>query len=237
FGFVMIGVALAGGLIDRALATTLVTAVAISMLAIPPLAKLGARLGSTPRADTKAPEIPPESEASRVIVVGYGRVGALVGDMLEKHKIPFIAVDSNASVTARARSEGRPVYYGDATRPEYLRLCGLEMARAVVVTMDAPKANEAVVETTRRLRPDVTLVARARDADHARALYALGVTDAAPETIEASLQLSEAVLVDIGVPMGLVIASIHEKRDEYRKILAAAGAPERPRSTRAPRRG
>ena len=237
FGFVMIGVALAGGLIDRALATTLVTAVAISMLAIPPLAKLGARIGSSPRADARAPEIPPESEASRVIVVGYGRVGALVGDMLEKHKIPFIAVDSSASVTARARSEGRPVYYGDATRPEYLRLCGLEMARAVVVTMDAPKANEAVVETTRRLRPDVTLVARARDADHARALYALGVTDAAPETIEASLQLSEAVLVDIGVPMGLVIASIHEKRDEYRKILAAAGAPERPRSTRTPRRG
>ena len=52
------------------------------------------------------------------------------------------------------------------------------------------------------------------------------------ETIEASLQLSEAVLVDLGAPMGLVIASIHEKRNEYRKILVAAGAPERPRSTR-----
>ena len=53
-----------------------------------------------------------------------------------------------------------------------------------------------------------------------------------PETIEASLQLSEAVLVDIGVPMGLVIASIHEKRDEFRKMLVAAGAPERPRGAR-----
>ena len=82
----------------------------------------------------------------------------------------------------------------------------------------------------------MTLVARARDADHARALYGLGVTDAVPETIEASLQLSEAVLVDIGIPMGFVIASIHEKRDEFRKILPAAGAPERPRSIRAPRR-
>ena len=102
--------------------------------------------------------------------------------------------------------------------------------------MDSPRANEMVVETTRRLRRDVTLVARARDADHARALYELGVTDAVPETIEASLQLSEAVLVDIGVPMGLVIASIHEKRDEYRAILAAAGAPERPRAARKPRR-
>jgi K+:H+ antiporter len=237
FGFVMIGVALAGGLIDRPLATTLVSAVAISMLVIPGLAKLGARIAAPRGAEARQVEIPPESESSRVIIVGYGRVGALIGDMLDWHGIPFIAVDSNPGVTSRARSEGKPVYYGDATRPEYLRRCGLESARAVVVTMDSPSANEAVVETTRRLRPDVTLVARARDADHARALYKLGVTDAAPETIEASLQLSEAVLVDLGVPMGLVIASIHEKRDEYRKILAAAGAPERPRSTRAPRRG
>ena len=239
FGFVMIGAALAGGLIDRLAATTLVSAVAISMLAIPGLAKLGARIGSPPRAaaDTGPPEIPPESEASRVIIVGYGRVGALIGHMLERHSIPFIAVDADARVAARARSDGKPVYYGDAARPEYLRRCGLETARAVVVTMDSPAANESVVETTRRLRPEVTLVARARDADHARALYGLGVTDAVPETIEASLQLSEAVLVDLGVPMGLVIASIHEKRDEFRKLLAAAGAPERPRSTRRPTRG
>jgi monovalent cation:H+ antiporter-2, CPA2 family len=237
FGFVMIGVALAAGLIDRPLATTLISAVAISMLAIPGLAKLGARIGSPPRGAERAPEIPPGSESSRVIIVGYGRVGALIGDMLDRHSIPFIAVDSNAGVTSRARSDGKPVYYGDAARPEYLRRCGLETARAVVVTMDSPTANEAVVDTTRRLRPDVTLVARARDADHARALYGLGVTDAVPETIEASLQLSEAVLVDLGVPMGLVIASIHEKRDEYRKLLATAGAPERPRSIRGPRRG
>ena len=145
--------------------------------------------------------------------------------MLDRHAIPFIAVDSNAGITSQARSDGKPVYYGDASRPEYLRRCGLETARAVVVTMDSTVANEAVVETTRRLRPDITLVARARDADHARALYGLGVTDAVPETIEASLQLSEAVLVDLGVPMGLVIASIHEKRDEFRKLLASPARP------------
>jgi CPA2 family monovalent cation:H+ antiporter-2 len=239
FGFVMIGATLTVGLIDRAVATTLISAIALSMLAIPGLAKLGARVGSPPRAaaDAGPPEIPPESEAPRVIIVGYGRVGALIGDMLDRHSIPFIAVDSDARVTRRARSDGKPVYYGDAARPEYLRRCGLETARAVVVTMDSMIANESVVETTRCIRPEVTLVARARDADHARALYGLGATDAVPETIEASLQLSEAVLVDLGVPLGLVIASIHEKRDEFRRILAKAGAPERPRSIRAPRRG
>ena len=239
FGFVMIGAALAAGLIDRALSTTLVSAVAVSMLAIPALAKLGAAIDKPlrGRADAIPEEAPPESEEGRVIIVGYGRVGTLIGDMLDMHQTPFVAVDADARLVARARAAGKPVYYGDASRRDYLRRCGVETARAVVVTMDSPVANEAVVETTRGLRHDVTLVARARDADHARALYGLGATDAVPETIEASLQLSEAVLVDIGVPMGLVIASIHAKRDEYRRLLVAAGAPERPpRSTRHPKR-
>ena len=153
FGFVMIGAALAGSLIDRQLATTLVTAVAISMLTIPGLARLGALIDARPRtqADGPAEEAPPESEGARVIIVGYGRVGALIGDMLDMHKIPFIAVDADARLVARARAAGKPVYYGDASRPDYLRRCGLETARAVVVTMDSPAANEAVVETTRRL--------------------------------------------------------------------------------------
>ena len=238
FGFVMIGAALAGGLIDRALSTTLVSSIAISMLAIPALARLGALIDAPLRAPRDAPpeETPPGADEPRVIIVGYGRVGALIGDMLDIHKLPFIAVDTDARLVARAREAGKPVYYGDASRLDYLRRCGIETARAVVVTMDTPRANEAVVETTRRLRQDVTLVARARDAEHAHTLYQRGVTDAVPETIEASLQLSEAVLVDIGVPMGLVIASIHEKRDEYRRLLAASGAPERPRSIRRPRR-
>ena len=238
FGFVMIGAALAGGLIDRALSTTLVSSIAISMLAIPALAKLGALIDAPLRARRDAPpeETPPGADEPRVIIVGYGRVGALIGEMLDIHKLPFIAVDSDARLVARAREAGKPVYYGDASRLDYLRRCGIETARAVVVTMDTPRANEAVVETTRRLRQDVTLIARARDADHAHTLYERGVTDAVPETIEASLQLSEAVLVDVGVPMGLVIASIHEKRDEYRRLLAASGAPERPRSIRRPRR-
>ena len=71
----------------------------------------------------------------------------------------------------------------------------------------------------RQLRPDLAIVARARDSRHAKRLYELGATDAVPETVEASLQLSETVLVEIGVPMGLVIASIHERRDEYRQEL------------------
>ncbi len=63
---------------------------------------------------------------------------------------------------------------------------------------------------------------RARDGSHAAALYRAGATDAVPETLESSLQLSEALLVDLGVAVGPVIASIHEKRDEFRKVFQAA---------------
>ena len=79
-----------------------------------------------------------------------------------------------------------------------------------------------MVEYVRAVRPDIVIVSRARDAVHARHLYALGATDAVPETIEASLQLSEAALVGLGIPAGPVIASIHEKRDEIRHTLQEA---------------
>jgi CPA2 family monovalent cation:H+ antiporter-2 len=104
--------------------------------------------------------------------------------------------------------------------------------------LNAPRGTADVVDTARKLRPDITIIARARDAEHASELYQLGATDAVPETIEASLQLSEAALVDLGVPIGLVIASIHDKRDEYRKRLVAAGAQDRrPQARRQPRSG
>jgi CPA2 family monovalent cation:H+ antiporter-2 len=235
FAFVMIGAAAAGGVIAPKIGQTILVAVTLTMFAAPALARLGEILAGKPPAPGLSPEAmepPPEDEGHRVIIVGYGRVGALIGEMLERHKIPYIAVDMDAALIARQRGAAKPIYYGDATRPEFLRRCGIDKARALVVTMDAPRSNEAVVEAARTLRADLTLVARARDAAHAKTLYDLGVTDAVPETIEASLQLSEAVLVDIGVPMGIVIASIHEKRDEYRALLVASGAPARPRARR-----
>jgi CPA2 family monovalent cation:H+ antiporter-2 len=239
FAFVMFGAAIAGGVVDRADGAILLVAVALSMMAIPSLGRLGAALARR-RARELDPEAlvsPPDEDGGRVIIVGYGRVGTLIGEMLEAHRIRFIAVDVDPNLTARERRAGKPVYYGDASREDFLRRCGVETARALVITLDKPSANEQVVAAARRLRPDITIIARARDAAHARTLYELGVSDAVPETIEASLQLSEATLVDIGVPMGLVIASIHEKRDEFRKLLVAAGASERTRGARRPHKG
>src|SRR4029078_11208716 len=86
-------------------------------------------------------------------------------------------------------------------------------------TMDAPAKVDSVTEIARAARDDLIIVARARDEPHARAPYRLGVTDAVPETIESSLQLGEAVLDEIGIPIGMVIAGIHQRREDSRRAL------------------
>jgi monovalent cation:H+ antiporter-2, CPA2 family len=228
FAFVIVGAAVAAGLVPEPLAQDALVITTVSMFMIPALARVGVRLGdrlALTRAPGLPPEPPPSNERERVIIAGYGRVGQLVGDMLARHNVPYVAVDSDPAVVAAQRRAGHPVYFGDSASSEFLRACDLERARALVITLNSARATEAAIAAARRERSDLTIVARARDARHASALYNLGVDDAVPENFEASLQLSEAVLVDIGVPMGLVIASIHERRDEFRNALRQAAKP------------
>lgn len=164
----------------------------------------------------------PEAQDGHAIVVGHGRVGQVVAAMLTRHGIRFTATDSDPHAVTRARKSGARVFYGNATDPAYLRALGVMDARAVIITIHTAPVIDEIVKLVRSMRPDIAIVSRARDAAHAAHLYRIGVTDAVPETIEASLQLSEAALVGLDVPMGLVIASIHEKRDEFRHDLQAA---------------
>lgn len=222
FAFVILDSAMGAGVVSQSAGQTILVASTLSMICIPFLASIGARLGGRPGAAPDAVSVEPDGAAppdSGVLVIGYGRVGKLVGDMLRRHDIPWVGVERDPRLVESGRRGGARIYFGDASRAEFLKHCGLDSARALIITMDSPEGAEAVVATVREMRPELTIVARARDARHAKRLYELGATDAVPETIEASLQLSEAALVEIGIPMGLVIASIHERRDEFRKEL------------------
>jgi CPA2 family monovalent cation:H+ antiporter-2 len=196
------------------------------MVAIPLLALLARRIVAPMEARRVVDPLlklgPPSDSGKRAIVVGHGRVGQTVCAMLERHKVPFLAVDSNPAAVVEYRRRGREVYYGDAVNAAFLLSCGLAQATAVIVTIHDQAAIDEIVRIVRRLRPDLAIVSRARDATHARHLYKIGVTDAVPETIEASLQLSEAALVNLGRQVGPVIASIHEMRDEFRHQLQEA---------------
>ncbi|MBV5263570.1 cation:proton antiporter [Pinisolibacter sp. B13] len=226
FAFIVVGLAESLKVVDAETATFVVAVVGLSMAAIPFFDTAGKRVSqeivrrSPP--DPVALVTPPEDHAARAVVVGFGRVGRLVADLFDEHRISWIAADLDTANVAEGRRAGRPVYFGDVTNPLFLRSCGVADAEAVVVTVDSPTAVDSIVDAVRAERPTVPLVVRARDAGHARRLYKKGVTDAVPETIEASLQLSEAALVGLGIAMGPIIASIHEKRDVFRRELSEA---------------
>jgi CPA2 family monovalent cation:H+ antiporter-2 len=229
FAFVGIGMAAASGLVATSLSQFMLAVTSITMALIPLLAIAARRIAAG--FDGRKPQsaellaTPAGSETGHAIVIGHGRVGQIVCDMLERHNFPFLATDADPSAVKQWRQRGRDIYYGDATNPAFLKSCGLQEAAAVLVTIHTQAAIDQIVREVRALRPDILIVSRARDAEHARHLYAIGVTDAVPETIEASLQLSEAALVGLGVATGSVIASIHEKRDEFRhELQEAAGA-------------
>ena len=213
------------------------TVTAIGLTITPLLAKLGAVLAR--RVDGAA-QMPAEeeAEAARTIIVGGGRVGRLVADMMRTHAKPYVMIDSNPDLIDSAKRDGYRATFGDAARGDTLARLGVESAPAVVLTMDEPVLAQRLVAKLRRDYPDLLIVARARDPDHAAAMYRAGASHAVPETLEASLQLSEAVLVDIGVAMGPVIASIHAKRDEFREQLERdGGLSEKPKlrtSARSP---
>ena len=195
---------------------------AIGLTITPVLALVGRAIA---RRVEPMPELPPEDEGNpRVIIIGAGRVGRLIARMLETHDKPYVAIDSNADLIASAKRRGFRAAFGDASRSDALDKLGIESALAVVLTMDEPVLAARLVTKLRKAYPQLLIVARARDTGHAAELYRAGASHAVPETLESSLQLSEAVLVDIGVPMGPVIASIHEQRDEYRVKIEQEGA-------------
>jgi CPA2 family monovalent cation:H+ antiporter-2 len=226
---IVITAATTAGLLSGAIAGFWTTVTAIGLTVTPLLAAAGKRMGR--RVDDLSQAPPADASASgRVMIFGFGRVGRIVADMLTEHERAYLAIDSDIDGVRRAREAGYAVLFGDVRRPELADKLNMERASALVLTMDDPVLVAQIAQRVRDAAPDLPIIARARDTAHAARLYKAGVTDAVPETLEASLQLSEAVLVDIGLAMGPVIASIHEKRDQLRaKIKSEAELDEAPR--------
>ncbi len=232
---IVLGVAGAAGLISPATAGFWTTVTAIGLTATPLLAKAGqlvARLIERQRAED-VPEAEVEAVRAGTVVIGFGRVGRTVADMLRRHDLPYIGVDADIDNVNAARRDGYNVLFGDVTRSELVDQLNLGHAKALVLTMDDPVLTVRLAKRVRGWVPGLPIIARARDAAHAAELYRAGASEAVPEALESSLQLSEVVLVDLGLAVGPVIASIHAKRDEMRKVIKdAAGMDREPRIRR-----
>ncbi|MGQ0277709.1 cation:proton antiporter [Sphingopyxis sp. P1IMeth2] len=219
---IVLATALQAQLISRTTAEFWQLVTAIGLTITPLLARVGhdvARRIEMRSGDAQEEETP----EGRTVVVGFGRVGRTVAELLREHQRPYVAVDADIDTVAAARRDGFSVRFADVARPGSLDRMGIENADAIVLTMDDPVQQLRMTRQLRQKYPELPIISRARDADHAAALYRAGATDAVPETLESSLQLAEAVLVDLGVAMGPVIASIHDVRARMRHDIMTKG--------------
>ncbi|MCB1502630.1 MAG: cation:proton antiporter [Bauldia sp.] len=237
FAFVVFTLARRHALLATDQTQFLLAVAALSMFAIPAMAAAGHRIAAhTRRHDDDTLHGPVAGElgalGGHVIIGGFGRVGRTVARLLEDSGIPYVALDLDSALCARERQAGRLVYYGDGSHRAILGKVGGERARAFVVTTDDPRASEQTVREIRAAWPSATVLARARDAAHARHLHSLGVDVAVPETLEGSLQLGAAVLRSTGLPEDAAHARVEQlRREETRKLSGDAG-PVRPSAGR-----
>jgi len=161
------------------------------------------------------------------VILGFGRVGRMIADLLRTHDIPYVAVESDIDIVSESRREGYSVHFGDVARPDTLDRLRLGHARALIITMDDPVLAVRITRRVRGWAPDLPIIVRARDTEHAAELYSAGASDAVPETLESSLHLAETALVDLGLAVGPVIASVHQKREDLQNEIKAAAKLER----------
>ena len=223
FALVLFALAKGLGLLDEILFQQLLIVVLLSMLATPALEKLAHRIFlSSRKSITTIPDVDigmTEKDANPVILAGFGRMGHRIGYIMDLMKVPYVAIESDASVVDRERAEGKSVYFGDAQRPEVLRAAGAAEAPFVIVSIDDFEATEQVVSSLHSTFPDIPVFARGHDLIKCRDLRELGAHFTVSETLEASAELARAALLHVGAEDPEVeVALEHFRKDYYGRI-------------------
>jgi CPA2 family monovalent cation:H+ antiporter-2 len=204
FAFAIIGFAASVALLPEATAQFMLLVVTATLFVTPAAARFAraaARRLEPPAAPDRADDVRlPTGIEGHVVIAGYGRLGRLIADILERQRIGHVAVDLDVERVAEMRAQGAPVFVGDASRATLLHNLKLDAAAALVVTMNDAAAAERVVAAARALRRDLPILARARDNAHAVNLMSAGATRVVPEVVEAGLQLGHLLLDQVGVP-------------------------------------
>ena len=201
FAFVAFSMAKAIGILEPRVSKLLLTTVALTMALTPGLYELGKWGGQKLESksgfshyvgsDNEGQIIKDEAKDDFVVVCGYGRIGKMVCELLDKKFIPYIAFDIDPAKVIEARNRGLPVFFGDVGRPEVLKSFHVENARAAVVTTNDKSATNRAVMTLRKLYSDLNIYARAIDLSHQKRLTnTVGVTATIPILEEDSFLLS-----------------------------------------------
>jgi len=194
FGFVLFSQAASARLIAPEAASLFGAVVTLSMVATPFLMQLIEwlqRRRPEDQVDLEGPEYSPETNA---IVVGYGRFGQTVAQMLQAKRIPVTLVDSNASQIERVADFGVKVYYGDGTRIDLLRTAGAETAEAILFCHDDRSFSRDKVEAVLEAFPQAAVMVRVFDRRDEIALDGLDLALIQREVFESAVMMGSAAL-------------------------------------------
>jgi len=203
FALVLFALAWQNGLLASEMFQQLLLIVLLSMMVTPVLAHLARRLVAAPPAlpgDGAEEEV---HAVAPIVVVGFGRVGHRIGEILARAGQPYVALDSDPTLIARQRGQGNPVYFGDMSNPGVLKSLGAADARLIIVTLNDPEATKSLVAAIREQYPAVQIFARGHNLETCQSLSRLGAAGVVSENVEASLELSRMAMERIGVDAAL----------------------------------
>ena len=219
FAFVLFALAARERLVPAGVIDELILAVAVSMLLTPFVYLLNERVGAK-LGKAEAPQFDdiPEEE-HEVIIAGFGRVGQIVGRLLQSINKPFTALEIDSSQVDIVRRYGNSVHFGDAARPEVLRAAGAAHAKILVLATADMETSLHIAETAKRQFPNLTIIARAHNRRHAHKLMDVGVDKIFRDTLLSSLAMGESVLVNLGFDDNDVRHVSDTFRDADEKLL------------------
>jgi CPA2 family monovalent cation:H+ antiporter-2 len=224
FGFVLARLAQSNGVVDEAAVSPLLAAGIASMFLTPlfvraaPHITAGERLLAPLERLIGVRSIDEADETRKlenhVVVVGFGVAGLLAARSLAAASAPFVVLELNSDNVRRGKELGLPVYYGDATSEEALGHAHLTEARLVVLLMNDQQAAQRVVDTLRRLAPQVPVLMRTRYLAEREGLMKMGARDVVAEEVEGAVEVIARLLRAIEVPRNVIDETIQGIRSE-----------------------
>src|SRR6266545_4117148 len=166
-----------------------------------------------------------EQIKDHVIVAGYGLNGRNLTAALRSISAPYLIVELNAQTVRKARTEGEPAFYGDATREEILRALGIDRARLFVIAISDPSATRRMVRVAREINPKVYIIARTRYVVEIPELTRLGANVVIPEEFETSIEIFSRVLAHYNVPRDEIGRLVAEIRASHYEALRPGAKP------------
>ena len=199
FAFVLLSFSVQNAVIPEDLSDLLLLVVAMSMLLTPALFILFERVIMPRLTEEQGREADDITEKGTAIIAGMGRFGQIVNRVLKGNGFKTVVLDVSAEMVDGFRRFGIAAFYGDASRPDLLHAAGLAEARLLVVAIDDVDRATEIVRLARRRRPDLHIVARARNRGHVYALYNAGADDIVRETFDSAVRAARYALESFGV--------------------------------------